>query len=96
MLPAISQARFWVQAVFLLAILVFCMVQLFRQVEDKAVYIALLSAICGNTVPTIKQKKPKSVLGNQPFIQSSKEDYDEVDSPSRPTKSIPMSVISKK
>ena len=96
MLPAISQARFWVQALFLLAILVFCMIQLFRQVEDKAVYIALLSAICGNTVPTIKQKKPKAVLSNSTFLQPSKEDFDEVDSPSRPTNSIPMSVLSKK
>ena len=47
------QARFCVQAVFLFDILVFCMVQLFIQVDDKTVYIALLSAICGNTVPTI-------------------------------------------
>lgn len=52
-------SRFWVQAFFLLLILVFCMVQLFMQAEDRAVYIALLSAICGNTVPTIKQKKKK-------------------------------------
>ena len=92
------QVRFWVQAVFLLAILVFCMVQLFRQVDDKAVYIALLSAICGNTVPTINQKKPKALLGNQTFLQPRQDDYDEVDSPSpsRPTNAIPMTVMSTK
>ena len=33
------QARFCIQAVFLFTILIFCMVQLFRQVEDKAVYM---------------------------------------------------------
>ena len=57
------------------------MVQLFRQVDDKAVYIALISAICGNTVPTIKQKKPsKSMLESQPFIPRYT-DFDEVGSP---------------
>ena len=55
------QARFWVQALFLFSILIFCMIQLFLQVQDRAVYIALLSAICGNTVPTIKQKKQQRI-----------------------------------
>ena len=74
MFKLMSQARFCVQALFLFVILVFCMVQLFRQVDDKAVYIALLSAICGNTVPIIKQMKPKSLLaGSQPFIQAREE-----------------------
>ena len=44
MFKHMPQARFYVQAVFLFVILVFCMVQLFRQVDDKAVYISLLSA----------------------------------------------------
>ena len=54
------QARFWVQALFLFSILLFCMIQLFLQVQDRAVYIALLSAICGNTVPTITQKNKRT------------------------------------
>ena len=53
------QARFYVQALFLFSILLFCMIQLFLQVDDRAVYIALVSAICGNTFPTIKKKKKK-------------------------------------
>ena len=69
------------------------MVQLFRQAEDKAVYIALLSAICGNTVPTIKQKKPttKSMIESQPFIARDT-DFDEVDSPRPNTNRSPCVV----
>ena len=86
------QARFCIQAVFLFTFLIFCMVQLFRQVEDKAVYIALLSAICGNTVPTIKQKKPtKSMIESQPFIARDT-DFDEVDSPRPNTNRSPCVV----
>ena len=69
----IPQARFWVQALFLFSILIFCMLQLFLQVQDRAVYIALLSAICGNTVPTIKQKKHKNLLHS----------FDDTDGPPR-------------
>ena len=86
------QARFCIQAVFLFTILIFCMVQLFRQVEDKAVYIVLLSAICGNTVPTIKQKKPTmSMIESQPFIARDT-DFDEVDSPRHNTNRSPCVV----
>ena len=80
----LSQARFWVQAVFFFTILLFCMAQLFRQVEDRAVYIALLSAICGNIVPTIKQKK----TGRPPILAGGL-GFDEVDAPSPTAKNRP-------
>ena len=80
----LSQARFWVQAVFFFTILLFCKAQLFRQVEDRAVYIALLSAICGNIVPTIKQKK----TGRSPILAAGL-GFDEVDAPSPTARNRP-------
>lgn len=55
----IEVQRFWVQCFFnmLNVILVFCMVQLFLQAEGETFYVSLLSPICGNIIPTPKQKK---------------------------------------
>ena len=80
----LSQARFWVQAVFLFTVLLFCIAQLFRQVEDRAVYIALLSAICGIIVPAINQKK----TGGPPILAGGL-GFDEVDAPSPTVKNRP-------
>ena len=55
----IEVQRFWVQCFLLTVILVFCMVQLFLQAEGETFYVSLLSAICGNIIPTPKQKKNK-------------------------------------
>ena len=41
------------------------MIQLFLQVDDRAVYIASVSAISGNTFPTIKQQQQKKTQQQQ-------------------------------
>ena len=58
----IEVQRFWVQCFLLTVILVFCMVQLFLQADGETFYVSLLSAICGNIIPTPKQKKHRDLL----------------------------------
>jgi hypothetical protein len=53
----IELQRFWVQCFLLTLILMFCMTQLYLQAEGQTFYVSLLSAICGNIIPTPKPKK---------------------------------------
>ena len=65
-------ARFVVETLFLLIVLIFSMVMLLNGTDDRPVYFTLISGICGKiTRLKIKDNKQQSTLAN----------FDDIDGP---------------